>query len=228
VIEQVGVNPRWGGFGGISSAVYPHGNCIELERDARGSYPLMWTAVAEDGPGRALFAELEQIHPEARDMRIRGQVVPISTDDNYYWSRTIEVERLTHEQVDQMIANVRKYVRPAELAEEKAKGMEKDLRPRVGRFELRTWQLMRGLVPEHRELLLASEEERRRGLPKDLPLLLTLDDWEHPRLLDDEMPSSSDSFKEIAKALAAQDAAVYQGGEEGNVHWRHWPESGSL
>ncbi len=41
--------------------------------------------------------------------------------------------------------------------------------------------VFRRLVPEHRSLLLADEDELRRRIPSDLPEILTLDEWHQPR-----------------------------------------------
>src|SRR5207249_3693748 len=99
----------------------------------------------------------------------------------------------------------------------------------VGKFELSTWQLIRGMVPEHRELLLATEAERRLGIPPELPLLVQTNNWDHPHLFEGELPSSCESFKQIARVLANQDRTLWTFDEQdGNVHWRNWPVSGSL
>jgi hypothetical protein len=168
----------------------------------------------------------EEINRAATDLRIREQVVPIRTDENYYWARKIDVERLSHEQVDKMIRAARNLHSP-EKAESAVQWYEENLRPKVGQFDLRTWHVMRGLVPECRELLLATDAERRLGVPADLPMLTQLDDWEHPILMRGELPRSSDSFKQLARVIAHKDPTLYQC-TGGNVHWSNWPASGSL
>jgi len=160
------------------------------------------------------------------DVRIRGQVIPIRTDENYYWARKLDSDRITDEQLDPWIKAARDHL-PPDAAAEQARWYEEELRPKVGRFELRTWHFARGLVPEHRELLLATEAERRLGVPADLPMLIQLDDWYHPDLLEGELPRSSDSFKQLARVIAQKDPKVYRC-TGGNVHWSNWPTSGSL
>jgi hypothetical protein len=229
VIEQLSVNPRAGCFAGLSTTIHYHGNCIELPpQPGWGDEAVKSIAVFQNGPsGPLLDAEFgEQVNLDARDVRIRGQVVPIRTDENYYWARNIEVESITDKGVDDLIAGLPDTL-PPEVAEHARKDYE-TLRSEVGKFRLRTWHLARALVPECRDLLLATETERREGLPADLPMVLQLDDWEHPRLLDGELPSSSSSFKQIAKVIASGNANLYQPDNEGNVHWSHWPNSGSL
>ena len=45
------------------------------------------------------------------------------------------------------------------------------------------WTLLREIVPDHRDLFLASEEELRARIPPELPELLRLEQWNHPDLL---------------------------------------------
>jgi hypothetical protein len=232
VIEQLHVNPRWGSFGGVGISLNFHGNCIDLSSEPNaGRYNLIQVPdLLANGPSGPLLAEAwsDQILLTAKDVRVRGNVVPITTDENYYWARRIEITPLTHEQINEWIKQTRQYLSP-ERAEEKVRYYEKEIRPRVGKFELRTWDLVRGMVPEHRELLLATEAERRRGIPKDIPLILQIDEWDHPRLLEGEIPSGSIAFKQVAKVLSTQDRSLWKfEAEEGNVHWRNWPQSGSL
>jgi len=227
VIEQLSVNPRSGHFAGTMTDLYFHGNCIVLPpQPGWGEYAVKSVEVLADGPSGKLVDEIETINAEARDVRIRGEVVPIRTDENYYWARAIDAYRPTHKQIDEWLENL-----PATLPEDvsdRARQQYESMREGAGKFELRTWHLVRGLVPEYREMLLASEAERREGVPVDLPMLLQLDDWDHPRLLEGELPSGSESFKQIARALAAGDAKEYRAEVEGNVHWKNWPNSGNL
>lgn len=89
-------------------------------------------------------------------------------------------------------------------------------------------ELLRSLVPEYRELLLATEEELRARIPPDLPLILRLDAWHHPDLARGELPSESETFKMIAEVLVSGDVSRYRPTKEPNTHWTNWPEGGSL
>ena len=229
IIEQLCVNPRSGEFGGISTTLYYHGNCITLpEQPGWGEHPIQSIDVVSDGPCGPLFSEpiSEVIRPDATDIRIRDQVIPIRTDSNYYWARKIETDSITHQQIDEWIEKSRHDLDPKyrELAIQQYESM----RERVGRFELNTWHLMRGLVPEYRDLLLSTEVEQRKGVPKDLRLFARIDEWNHPRLLNGELPSHFDSFRQLARAMAAGNPKLYQPTEPGNVHWSNWPHSGCL
>jgi len=88
--------------------------------------------------------------------------------------------------------------------------------------------LLRSLVPEHRSLLLATEEELQQVVPSDLPLLIRLDAWRHPDLAGGEKPSDSSTFQMLADVLVTGDPACYQSNEFPNTHWSNWPEGGRL
>ncbi len=87
--------------------------------------------------------------------------------------------------------------------------------------------VFRALVPEHRELLLATEAELRRRIPADLPELLRLDEWHQPDAYD-QAPSASEVYRLMADVVVAADPSRYRPTEEPNTHWSRWPESGSL
>jgi hypothetical protein len=88
--------------------------------------------------------------------------------------------------------------------------------------------VLRRLVPGHRELLLADEAELRRRIPADLPEVLRLDDWHHPDPIAGPPPSHSETFRQIADVLTSGDIALYAPSMPPNTHWSNWPESGSL
>jgi len=88
--------------------------------------------------------------------------------------------------------------------------------------------LLRRLVPEHRAELLATEAELRERIPADLPQFLRLDEWRHPDLAANDLPSASPTFQMLADALASGDPDRYHPTEPPNTHWRNWPEGGTL
>jgi hypothetical protein len=88
--------------------------------------------------------------------------------------------------------------------------------------------VLRRLVPEHRELLLADETELRRRIPTDLPELLRLDSWHHPDPVEGPPPSHCETFRQIADVLISGDIARYVPSLPPNTHWSNWPDSGSL
>ncbi|MEM1183079.1 MAG: hypothetical protein AAGM22_32350, partial [Acidobacteriota bacterium] len=93
---------------------------------------------------------------------------------------------------------------------------------------LKVFELCRFLAEVERDLVLATEEERRRKVPEDLVEVLILDGWKHPDVLGGELPSSSEAFRQLALVLASGDASAYRPTEAPNTHWRFWPEGGRL
>ncbi|SDT15309.1 DUF7003 family protein [Actinoplanes derwentensis] len=85
--------------------------------------------------------------------------------------------------------------------------------------------ILRRLVPDHRELLLADEAELRRRIPADIPEIMRLDQWHHPV---DDLPSESTTFRQLTGVLATGDTKLYAPSTTPNTHWSHWPESGTL
>ncbi|WP_194897430.1 DUF7003 family protein [Catenulispora pinisilvae] len=87
-------------------------------------------------------------------------------------------------------------------------------------------EVVRELVPEHRDLLLADESELRALIPPDLPEILRLEAWHHPDVLV-ERPSREETFQLIAKVLDSGNAHDYRPSQAPNTHWSNWPESGN-
>ena len=89
-------------------------------------------------------------------------------------------------------------------------------------------ELVRSLVPEHHMLLLATDEELNQRLQVDVPLILRLDEWCHPDLIEGELPSTSEAFQMIADVLVSGDPALYKPTLPPSTHWKNWLESGTL
>lgn len=90
------------------------------------------------------------------------------------------------------------------------------------------FELLRALVPEHREQLFATDEELQARLPSDLPRLLRLDEWNHPDIAEGDLPSESPTFKMLAQVLETGDPSLYRPRRKPNTHWSNWPEGGVL
>ena len=57
----------------------------------------------------------------------------------------------------------------------------------------------------------------------NLEEFITLGDWSHPDLINDEKPSEIPCFQSLAEALEKNDRALYQCPEEDyNTHWSNW------
>lgn len=54
--------------------------------------------------------------------------------------------------------------------------------------------LLRSLMPEYRDLLLATPSKIARCYPQALTTVLTLEDWHHPDRTYDELPGCSETF----------------------------------
>lgn len=89
-------------------------------------------------------------------------------------------------------------------------------------------ELMRSLVTEYRELFFATEQELRRQIPADLPMVLQIESWHHPDLAGDELPSANETFQHIAKVLCLGDKNKYTPTLQANTHWSNWPDGGTL
>ena len=87
-------------------------------------------------------------------------------------------------------------------------------------------EVIRELVPEHRDLLLADEAELRALVPADMPELLRLEAWRHPDVTV-ERPSREETFQLIAKVLDTGNPHEYRPTAAPNTHWSNWPESGT-
>lgn len=84
-------------------------------------------------------------------------------------------------------------------------------------------QLLWSLLPEHRDLLLAGDEEKRKPLPPDLPMLMQLEEWNHPLVLTNgELPSQSETFRMLAEVLETADPNRYQPTLPPNTDWHNW------
>lgn len=86
----------------------------------------------------------------------------------------------------------------------------------------------RYLAAEHRELVLATQEEQRVSVLPEMTRILQLEEWHHPDIVGAQMPSTSQTFQQLADVLASGDPSRYCPTEEPNTHWKNWPEGGTL
>jgi hypothetical protein len=108
----------------------------------------------------------------------------------------------------------------ARLAEKGIELLEKPLNDPVA--------ILRSLLPEHRLLLLASDDELAKRNPENLPLFLRIDEWNHPDLANGEKPSESETFQMLARAIETGNRSAYQPTKPPNTYWKNWPEGGTL
>ncbi len=136
-------------------------------------------------------------------------------DEEYGW--TVR-EGMTH-------IRIRDHLIPIQLDPDsmRALGVELQFPPAVGGHEL-----LRSLVPQHRDRLLATEEDLHERVPTSLPLVLRLDEWHHPDLAGGEIPSKNETFCMVADVIASADHSHYRPTCGPNTHWSNWPDGGSL
>jgi hypothetical protein len=109
------------------------------------------------------------------------------------------------------------------LEEYSRHGIELEQAPRVQVFEL-----CRFLADVAREQVLATPQERRVSVLPEMEHLLQLEEWHHPNLIEDERPSRSETFQQLARVLATGVVGLYRPSHPPNTHWRNWPEGGRL
>jgi hypothetical protein len=93
--------------------------------------------------------------------------------------------------------------------------------------------LVRYLSEKHPDLFRANDRELRTCLPNDLPRLMTIDRWVHPKDLGlgdgpGARPSTYETFQTIAKILVTRDTSLWKEPAAPNNDWRFHPEAGSL
>lgn len=89
-------------------------------------------------------------------------------------------------------------------------------------------ELCRYIAATDRDAVLATMDERRRDVRPEMQLILQLDDWRHPDTAAGELPSHTETFRQLAYVLSTGDVSAYRPTEAGNTHWLNWPEGGTL
>jgi len=94
---------------------------------------------------------------------------------------------------------------------------------------VRVFELCRYLAAVEREVVLATSVERRVSVRPELALLLQLEEWNHPNVVDEsERPSGSPTFQQLARVLETGDVSMYRPSIPPNTHWSNWPDGGTL
>lgn len=88
--------------------------------------------------------------------------------------------------------------------------------------------LARYLNETNPALISATEHEILQHIPKDLPKLMTINEFHYVSAYDkSKPPSTQETYKLIAKVLVTRDTANWKPTMKPNNHWRNW-ESGNL
>ncbi|MHA7854831.1 DUF7003 family protein [Marinobacter shengliensis] len=90
------------------------------------------------------------------------------------------------------------------------------------------FEVCRWLAEKAPSLVLATEQEKQANLPAGVVKQLEVEEWNHPDITGEELPSQKETFQQIASVLITGRVSAYQPSEEPNTHWSNWPEAGTL
>lgn len=93
---------------------------------------------------------------------------------------------------------------------------------------INAFEFLRMLDKLYHEKLVATEGEIRDRIPTDIPKILELHEWHHPDVVNGELPSQNETFRQIAKVLETGNSDYYRPTHLPNTHWRNWPDGGTL
>lgn len=95
--------------------------------------------------------------------------------------------------------------------------------------QVHVFELCRFLADIEREKVLATPTERRFNILPEMEQIMQLEEWHHPNVVDDdERPSNSETFQQLAQVLTTGDTSLYKPSQPPNTHWRNWPRGGRL
>lgn len=78
------------------------------------------------------------------------------------------------------------------------------------------------------KLISATEDEIRKHIPKDLPKLMTINEFYFVSIYDKtNLPSRQETYQLIAKILTMKDVTIWKPTQKPNNSWKNW-ESGNL
>jgi hypothetical protein len=78
------------------------------------------------------------------------------------------------------------------------------------------------------KLISATEDEIRNHIPKDIPKLMTIDEFHIVSAYEKtNQPSQQETYKLLAKILVTQDTTNWKPTQKPNNNWKNW-ESGNL
>jgi len=93
---------------------------------------------------------------------------------------------------------------------------------------IKAFEFLRMLDVLHHDKLVATESEIRERVPGDIPKILELHEWFHPDVAGGDLPSESETFRQIAEVIETGNVALYKPTQQPNTHWENWPEGGVL
>lgn len=90
------------------------------------------------------------------------------------------------------------------------------------------FEFLRLLDALYHDKLVATETEIRERIPVDIPKIMEMHDWFHPDVVNGELPSENETFKQIALIIKTGNIDYYRPTHEPNTNWRNWPDGGTL
>lgn len=100
--------------------------------------------------------------------------------------------------------------------------------------EIDVVSLFRMINEEYPTIMRAKSNQVQECLPDNLTQIMIIDDWHHENFsyyngeLEGHLPSSYETFVQIAKVLTTQNPANYKPSMTPNNNWRNWPNAGKF
>jgi len=94
--------------------------------------------------------------------------------------------------------------------------------------KINAYEFLRLLDTLYHHKLVATENEIRERIPKDIQKVLELHDWFHPDVANGELPSENETFIQIAEVLETGNVEYFKPTHCPNTHWTNWPDGGTL
>lgn len=180
-------------------------------------------------PGTCAFGSaiehpgLNSVYADDADGNYRPRIGPEPVRDDANPNLCFdEDDEFIHPSTDVIVVRGKKLAIPHDRDFYASHGIDLEDEYRITAFEL-----LRGLVIEHKDTFLFSEDQLRNIVPASLDKVLTLEEWNHPHLAADQKPSDVEAFRMIAEVLVTGDASLYAPTEAPNTHWKNWPEGGA-
>jgi hypothetical protein len=94
--------------------------------------------------------------------------------------------------------------------------------------DVHVFELCRFLAAIRRDQVLATSQERRACMSNELQQILQLEEWQHPDLVRSALPSSTETFQQLADVLVTGEPSRFRPMTQPNTHWQNWPDGGTL
>ena len=239
--ERLGYNPRGGA---IELQISYYGNCLINLEEYNGqqsnyyvTYPIDHTSFAEAS------GEFERLNQDVDAVLVRGVPLRINHDKAAYESAGITLKEIwpnvigweeagrllvlehrklfcaTDEELYKSIPNDLEKI--LVIDEWYHRDFELDVSPDISEEQIKqayefnkTFGSLGEITYEEFSAMLAQKDNGKN-------------EWNSEQL-NDNRPSTYETWQLIAKVISANDAALFKPARESNTHWKYWEESGSL